>query len=532
MLKKYNIFIFLAVGAFCYITFLYLEALSSCDLETNNSGILESEFKSSAVTTERHQSASHLAENTTKSKDSTLDCTFVQFTHPQGHVCGQDEQLEENGANLETCKQNCLYHPACKLIYFQPASVRLKEHTPWCHMYKSCDHSQKPSLLGTLYRKECPEGTVAATNEQGTKCVPKYFPDHALTLEELELCDPHISIADWFYRCTDDKTCKKCINNQRWIMPKTAEIKTAIAQNEAKMKKQFVEMLSAKNIHPGDSVVIMVINRGYWYQFSNWACSTIKNGIDSKRMTILVAFDKTTHERAKKHGYMSYLLDWYKIDENAAYKFSRGPHFYIMALEHYVRGTLILMGYNVLFQDSDIIWKQNPITWLENNNKDVDIQMSYDGRGDAVGPANVGVIYVRSNCRTRIYIKTLIKHLELFIWTLSSQVYINTMIHHRRFRQMSFKVINELLFINGDSWREEWAPKGFEAMKPVLMHVSWTDSHIDKIKKWKIVDGWYLRPQCPLFEPSIFTTQVCETIRDTYNISKLGDCGKSKAAND
>ena len=45
------------------------------------------------------------------------------------------------------------------------------------------------------------------------------------------------------------------------------------------------------------------------------------------------------------------------------------------------------MGYNVLLQDSDIIWIKNALNYLKQPRFDrLDIQMSVDGRMDFRGP--------------------------------------------------------------------------------------------------------------------------------------------------
>eukprot|EP00494_Astrolonche_serrata_P009687 UN09743 len=41
------------------------------------------------------------------------------------------------------------------------------------------------------------------------------------------------------------------------------------------------------------------------------------------------------------------------------------------------------------------------------------------------------------------------KHFIFFIWTGSSQLYINSMLHLRKFRQMSYRVLDPEVFVNG-----------------------------------------------------------------------------------
>jgi len=285
------------------------------------------------------------------------------------------------------------------------------------------------------------------------------------------------------------------------------------------MRKSLKEMLDAKGIKPGDSVVSMTLNKGYYYHFANWACSVDANGIDARKFTIVSVFDAETKRRVEKAGFMVYHIDWYDgISEKSAHKFGRGPHFRIMVLEHTVRSELVQLGYNTLFQDCDVIWRKNPLPWLENALEPWDIQVMWDGRTDAVGPANVGFIYARSNCRTKVYLQTMIDNMAFFVWTGSSQLYINSLMHLRKFRQMSVRVLDEDLFVNGHKWWPTKPPQNWNSMDPYVMHASWTDNHIFKIQKWNVTDNWYLRPTCKLWEPEIFSYKVCQELFATTGL--------------
>ena len=86
----------------------------------------------------------------------------------------------------------------------------------------------------------------------------------------------------------------------------------------------------------------------------------------------------------------------------------------------------------------------------------------YDGRTDGVGPVNSGFIFTRSNCRTKIYLQTMIDNIVFFLWDRASQPFVNALMHHRKFRQISMRLLDVELFMNGNRWTPVKAPDDWE----------------------------------------------------------------------
>ena len=67
-----------------------------------------------------------------------------------------------------------------------------------------------------------------------------------------------------------------------------------------------------------------------------------------------------------------------------------------------IMNDLIQMGYNVVNQDMDVVWRSDPRVWLlqqhERRVHYMDIEMMFDGRMDYLGPGNAGFYVVFSNC--------------------------------------------------------------------------------------------------------------------------------------
>ena len=63
--------------------------------------------------------------------------------------------------------------------------------------------------------------------------------------------------------------------------------------------------------------------------------------------------------------------------------------------------------------DVDVIWRRDPRVELAHIGRNMDVVASYDGRKDEVGPLNSGLVYMRSTCRSRIAMKSLLYNIGL-----------------------------------------------------------------------------------------------------------------------
>ena len=77
------------------------------------------------------------------------------------------------------------------------------------------------------------------------------------------------------------------------------------------------------------------------------------------------------------------------------------------------------------------------------NSNDVigDIYMAFDGRGDSKGPANSGFIYLRSNCKIKIFTDTLVHYIGLVLIGRSDQRHWNLFLREYDFRLVNFRQI-------------------------------------------------------------------------------------------
>lgn len=139
------------------------------------------------------------------------------------------------------------------------------------------------------------------------------------------------------------------------------------------------------------------------------------------------------------------------------------------------------LGYDVLYQDVDIIWYRNPTEYL--HGLDGDMIFQYDHNTEArFAPfaVNTGFYYVRSNDRTRHLLTSLVTHTDL-VWATESHTAALTALmndHVTRYG-LAVRVLDKEtdLFPSGYQWNEKpeylrdvWSDKA----RPFLFHMSRT----------------------------------------------------------
>lgn len=141
------------------------------------------------------------------------------------------------------------------------------------------------------------------------------------------------------------------------------------------------------------------------------------------------------------------------------------------------------LGYDVLYQDVDIVWFRNPLNYMREAGATSDIVFQYDHNTESrFAPffGNTGLFFVRSNSRTRYMLTSLVMQSDL-IWSTESHTAAMTAIlneHVTRYG-LSVHLLNKEteLFPSGYHWNEE--PNYMDKLwtgqvHPYLFHMSRT----------------------------------------------------------
>jgi len=113
-------------------------------------------------------------------------------------------------------------------------------------------------------------------------------------------------------------------------------------------------------------MVVLVCNKGQSHLFHNFVCNARAKGIDLNRI-IMFATDEYTYRLAKQLEIPAfYEKDMFgDMPEQAARVYGDMIFRKMMMAKVYCVQLVMDLGYDVLFQDVDVVWRQNPLEYLE-----------------------------------------------------------------------------------------------------------------------------------------------------------------------
>lgn len=168
-----------------------------------------------------------------------------------------------------------------------------------------------------------------------------------------------------------------------------------------------------------------------------------------------------------------------------------------------------MLGYDMLFQDVDIIWYRNPLEYFRDKslpgyNYDVFFQ---DDGGHSVRyapySANSGFYYVKNNARSQHFLKSVLMAGDLILSTDShQQALIATLNEHVSLYGLKAKVLSRDMeeFPGGYQFHKRdksYMKRIFDGkLKPYIFHMSWTKNKDNKLLYFRQMGEWYVRDQC------------------------------------
>jgi hypothetical protein len=168
------------------------------------------------------------------------------------------------------------------------------------------------------------------------------------------------------------------------------------------------------------------------------------------------------------------------------------------------------LGYNLLFQDVDIVWYQNPLQYFTNASSpyhDFDIYFQDDGahsRRYAPYSPNSGFYFARHNERTEYFFHSLLKSGDIIAQTGSHQnAMAGVLNEHSSWRGLRVKTLDREWdeFPGGYHYhmpsRKQYM-KDFLAgkVKPYIFHMSWTENKDNKQLFFEQMGDWYVKDEC------------------------------------
>eukprot|EP01040_Poterioochromonas_malhamensis_P006286 gene6286-6766_t len=256
-------------------------------------------------------------------------------------------------------------------------------------------------------------------------------------------------------------------------------------QNFHEINQQFLDKVLSHNLQKGTDLVAMVVNEGELDLFLNFACSCYYHDISLNNI-LLFAGNQEMIPMVEATGAMAIFHPGYaSVSKRASVK----------------------NGYNVLFQDVDLVWFREPMEYFHNYTKYTDPNtvafFSDDGqRSRRYTPvfANSGFYYLLSNSRSIYFtwsimiamdaIQVLGSHQNVFTTRLLEGLAINFGL---------IKLLSLEEFPTGIMYhhnRDYMKKIRNNQVHPYHFHMCWTQGKPDKLIYLRKAKMWYLTEEC------------------------------------
>ena len=263
--------------------------------------------------------------------------------------------------------------------------------------------------------------------------------------------------------------------------------------NRVNRHAMLSKILNQQNVN--HIVLVMTINLGFIDIFKNWVRSCEASHIDPRSWALIFALDSESGRQVEELGFTVFMdeTSYGKQPKEAAKKLGDNKFLRLMFAKTAIVQDMLQLGYHVLFQDADMIWKKNPLDYLlQSSHWGFDAQFMYDGPNALYEPlhANSGFFFLRNTPESRMFWNMVFKNYDKILYYRGQQKVVNIILLSRFFRGLKLDILPEKDFANGHLFCED-KPLNLP-IDPYVIHCSWTVNVRHKIEKYKNANLWYL----------------------------------------
>ncbi len=300
--------------------------------------------------------------------------------------------------------------------------------------------------------------------------------------------------------------------------------------------------LTQHSLHPGDDAIVMIVNEGEIDLFMNYVCSLHINNVTNGVKTVVFVTSPNLMPIVQSigaHYIPIYHKQFAKVSKDANEEYLDQQFGRIMWYKVFSNWLLIDLGYNILYQDVDIIWFQNALSKATSHSPELHTQEQhlynntplYDGYFSDDGQRNLrfapfyinsGFYYLKCNSRTKYFTWSMLAAYDYLLVTSSHQFLFNMkLLESLDFARLSPAILNINNYPTGIKYNHDKPyMKGLSEgiIKPYMFHMCWTVNKDQKISNFKSIHHWYIKRECSSIS-KMYTYQ---------GISQFQDCCSKK----
>lgn len=246
------------------------------------------------------------------------------------------------------------------------------------------------------------------------------------------------------------------------------------------------------------TAIVMVANEGVMDLLLNFICSAEAIGIDLSTVVVFVG-DEAHIALIENMGAVAiYSPALGSMPSRAAGAYLDNTFSRMMWCKATSVYLSLVSGFNVLFQDVDLVWLKNPLPYLQSLQHDV-VFMDDGARTPRYTPffVNSGFYYIAANARSVYMFETMTKNAANEISQTHSHqsVLIKHLSEAHHLFGLSVYVLDQTAFPSGQAYHENKPLVRriqSHAYRPYLFHMCWTDNRDNKLVYFKDIGLWYL----------------------------------------
>ena len=272
-------------------------------------------------------------------------------------------------------------------------------------------------------------------------------------------------------------------------------IKSRLRQTLGKMKQK--------------TVIVLTCNLGQSELLMNFVCSARARGFDLQNVVVFPT-DLETKELAEGVGLVTFYEEKLMASIPKEHSSVYGDNVFASIMFAKVLCVQLVneLGYDLLFQDVDVVWYKPPLDFFHDKLVPVfDMYFQDDGnRQERFAPyaANSGFYFVRSNAKTRHLFRQLLYSADLIsAWHSHQAVLIALLAEHSSVMGLTVKIFpKEMeefpggLHFHRKSMKEMMKKVLSGDSKAYIFHMSWTENKTNKKKFFQQLGEWYLNDRC------------------------------------
>lgn len=246
----------------------------------------------------------------------------------------------------------------------------------------------------------------------------------------------------------------------------------------------------------------------------NFLCSANQRQLDNLQRVLIFATDQATYDLITSLQLPVHVFyheaTFGDMPTEAAHRYADKTFMRMMMVKVFSVHMAMILGYSVVFQDADVVWFKDPLSYFED--REISGAFQYDAYFQDDGnhalfyapySANTGFYYLRNNERTMALINALLLQGDHIITTKSHQIPLTFHLQEMAsLHGLTIYIFSRTTddFPGGHAYhRRRPFMKDMitgKNIQPYIFHMSWTESKVNKMKFYQQMGEWFVRDEC------------------------------------